>query len=239
MVPPPHLRRSGQRSPPAGRRRAARSARASTSRCAMRARRWGDTHGVRRPPDRGGHRRGGIPRPTERAGGDAASGAGCDRWPVAPRGRPAQCQNRRRRRHSRCHKVSVPRGPLRGVLRVDDAGVYWHAMLVCGHSVDRAKGAGRLTVFSRCRCLDCLQTAAAPSQAIPSPAASSGKSHAGQHGHDSGGGNSSGANHGRGGDHSTHAGGNRHGRSKQPRPAGVWRGRLQLGSIAYPARNSE
>jgi hypothetical protein len=40
------------------------------------------------------------------------------------------------------------RGPLRGVRRVDDAGASWRATLTCGHTVHRAKGRGRLTVFS-------------------------------------------------------------------------------------------
>ena len=63
--------------------------------------------------------------------------------------------------------MSLPRGPLRGVSHVDDAGAHWRATLVCGHSVSRLKAAGRLTVFSRCRCLDCLQPAGS-SQAMPS-----------------------------------------------------------------------
>lgn len=62
--------------------------------------------------------------------------------------------------------MSVPRGPLRSVWRVDDAGRHWRATLVCGHSVEREKAAGRLTVFSRCHCRGCIQTAAASSQPI-------------------------------------------------------------------------
>jgi hypothetical protein len=65
--------------------------------------------------------------------------------------------------------MSLPRGPLRGVRRVDDAGAHWHATLVCGHSIDRPKATGRLGVFSRCRCLDCLSVAGASSQAMRSP----------------------------------------------------------------------
>jgi hypothetical protein len=49
------------------------------------------------------------------------------------------------------------RGPLRSVRGVDDAGEYWHATLSCGHAVDRRKTDRRLTVFSRCHCLQCLQ----------------------------------------------------------------------------------
>ena len=49
-----------------------------------------------------------------------------------------------------------PRGPLRGIRRVQDAGAHWHVTLTCGHSVYRPKADGRPRLFARCHCRDCL-----------------------------------------------------------------------------------
>jgi hypothetical protein len=54
------------------------------------------------------------------------------------------------------HKmIDAYRRPLRGVTRVEDAGASWYATLSCGHAVFRVKSTGRVTVLSRCRCVEC------------------------------------------------------------------------------------
>jgi hypothetical protein len=47
--------------------------------------------------------------------------------------------------------------PLRGVVRIEDAGSNWRMTLTCGQKVVRAKTEGRPTVFSRRRCDKCLR----------------------------------------------------------------------------------
>ena len=126
----------------------------------------GDSRRGRPSPHRRRRRCRRLPRPAQRARGDAKPGAGRDRRAAAPRGRPARHRHRRRGRCPRRSTVSEPRGPLRGVTSVGDAGTHWHATLVCGHSVKRLRSDGRLTVFSRCHCADCLRPAVASSQPI-------------------------------------------------------------------------
>ena len=114
----------------------------------------------RKPVRDGRSRRRGRTGTTRSAAGPVRA-----RGPANPRVFVDLAPRRREARASRRARLGwrgvMATGPLRGVVRVVDAGVNWRAVLACGHEISRPKRVGSLNVLVRCRCEACGRAAQA------------------------------------------------------------------------------